>query len=243
MIGAAAPTVRVGCVESTQAIAFALAAEGAADGTVVLADSQTAGRGRRGRVWVDEPGASLLASVLLRPRLDPAGLPLLSLAVAVAVADALVELTGVRARLKWPNDVLVGGRKIAGILLESRIGPAPVVAVGIGVNLAQRGFPPSLEGRATSVALETGVAVDREALLDALRGRIERWRRALERGETPQVLARWRALADTLGRPVTIDGRHGVAIDIDADGALLVADGDRRHRIVAGEVADRAGAP
>jgi BirA family transcriptional regulator, biotin operon repressor / biotin---[acetyl-CoA-carboxylase] ligase len=238
--GHAPAVVRVGCVESTQAIAFALAAEGAADGTLVLADSQTAGRGRRGRVWMDEPGASLLASILLRPRLEASRLPLLSLAVAVAVAETLAEVADVPARLKWPNDVLVGGRKIAGILLESRLGPVPVVVVGIGVNLAQREFPVSLQGRATSVALESDRAVGREALVGALLERLERWRVSLEQGATAAVLDRWRALADTLGSAVTVDGARGVAIDVDTDGALLVADGDRRYRIVSGEIAEHA---
>jgi BirA family transcriptional regulator, biotin operon repressor / biotin---[acetyl-CoA-carboxylase] ligase len=236
--GLAQSVVRAGRVESTQALAFALAADGAADGTVVLADSQSAGRGRRGRVWLDEPGASLLVSVVLRPRLEPARLPLLSLAGAVAVAEALTQVAGVAARLKWPNDVLVGGRKIAGILLESRVGPAPVVVAGIGVNLAQRRFPPELQAAATSVALETDRAVEREALLGALLEALDRWRRSLERGATTAVLDRWRALADTLGRTVTVEDAHGVAVDVDADGALLVADGDRRHRIVSGEIAE-----
>lgn len=238
--GVAPTVVRVGRVESTQALAFALAADGAADGTAVLADSQSAGRGRRGRAWLDEPGASLLVSVVLRPRLEPVGLPLLSLAAAVAVAEALAQVAGVAARLKWPNDVLVGGRKIAGILLESRLGPPPTVVVGIGVNLTQRTFPPSLRAGATSVALETDRPVARETLLDALLEALDRWRRSLERGRTAALLERWRALADTLGRTVSIDGAHGVAVDVDADGALLLADGDRRHRVVAGEIAEDA---
>src|SRR6185369_13879593 len=143
--------VRVGRVDSTQAIAFGLAAQGAADRTVVVAESQAAGRGRRGRVWVDEPGASLLLSVIVRPRLPPARLPLLSLAAGVAVAETLAEATGLSPRLKWPNDVLVDGAKIAGILLESRLGAAPLVVLGIGINLTQTQFPSPLAMRATSV--------------------------------------------------------------------------------------------
>ena len=225
-------------VDSTQAVAFALAAAGAADRTVVVADSQAAGRGRRGRTWIDEPGASLLASVLLRPRLELARLPLLSLAAAVAVAEALAETAGLVPRLKWPNDVLVGGRKIAGILLESRLGPAPLVVLGIGINLAQRTFPLALTERATSVALETGRSADRETLLSALLEALDRRRGDLERGALAEVLQRWRALSDTLGRTVTIDEVHGVAADIDDDGALVVADGDRRRRVVAGELGE-----
>jgi BirA family transcriptional regulator, biotin operon repressor / biotin---[acetyl-CoA-carboxylase] ligase len=229
--------VRLGRVESTQGVAFTLAAEGAADRTVVVADSQAAGRGRRGHAWLDEPGASLLVSILLRPRLEAARLPLLALAAGVAVADALAEVASLRPRLKWPNDVLVAGRKIAGILLESRLGPAPLVVLGIGVNLAQQVFPPELAGRATSVALETGGDVDHEALLGALLEALDRQRDGLERGAFAEARQRWRDLSETLGRTVRIDDVSGVALDIDDDGALVVADGDQRLRVVAGEIA------
>jgi BirA family biotin operon repressor/biotin-[acetyl-CoA-carboxylase] ligase len=237
---AAAPSVvRVGRVDSTQSIAFALAADGAPDRTVVVADSQSAGRGRHGRPWYDEPGASLLTSILLRPRLTPARLPTLSLTAGVAVAEALAAVAGVDARLRWPNDVLVGARKIAGILLESRVaGGAPVVALGIGVNVGQRAFPSELASRATSVRLASGRDVDREALLAALLDRLDHWRARLEREGFGPVRERWRALSDTLGHPVRVDGVSGVALDVDEDGALVIADGARRHRVVAGDVVD-----
>jgi len=241
-VAAPSTIVRVGRVDSTQAVAFALAADGAADGTVVVADSQVAGRGRRGRPWVDEPGASLLVSIVLRPRLEPARLSGLSLAAGVAVAGALTRTAGLTARLKWPNDVLVDGRKIAGILLESRIGAGsddarPTAVLGIGINLTQRMFPADLAQRATSVWLASGRAVDRDVLLSALVDALGEWRRRLEyRGFAP-VRERWRALADTLGRTVTVDGVSGVAVDIDGDGALVVNDAEgRRHRVVAGDV-------
>jgi BirA family transcriptional regulator, biotin operon repressor / biotin---[acetyl-CoA-carboxylase] ligase len=233
--GAAAPTiVRRGRVDSTQAIVFALAAEGAVDRTVVVADSQAAGRGRRGRTWQDEPGASLLASILLRPQLTPAQLPTLSLAAGVAVAEALAHAAGLEARLKWPNDVLVNGRKVAGILVESR-GLAPVVALGIGINITQRSFPADLAERATSVHLAGGTC-DREALLSALLSALDLWRGRLEREGFVGVRERWRTLADTLGRTVTVDGVTGVAVDLDEDGALLLEVDGRRQRVVAGEV-------
>jgi BirA family transcriptional regulator, biotin operon repressor / biotin---[acetyl-CoA-carboxylase] ligase len=234
--------VRVGRVDSTQAVAFALAAEGAADGTVVVADSQSAGRGRRGRAWMDEPGASLLASIVLRPRLEPVRLPGLSLAAGVAVAEALTRAAGLGPRLKWPNDVLVGGRKIGGILLESRLGGAaaerPVTAIlGVGINLGQRMFPAELAERATSVWLASGRLIDRDVMLTTLLDALGEWRRRLEyRGFAP-VRERWRALADTLGRTVSVDGVSGVAVDIDVDGALVVNDAEgRRHRVLAGDV-------
>ena len=235
--------VRCGRVESTQPIAFALAGDGAPDRTVVVADSQAAGRGRRGRVWQDEPGASLLVSIVLRPRLPPARLPTLSLTAGVALAEALAGTAALAARLKWPNDVLVDGRKLAGILLESRLEPAgsaaPIVALGIGVNLAQRAFPPELAERATSVRLAGGRAVDRDTLLAALLERLDHWRGRLETEGFEPVRVRWRELADTLGRAVSVDGIHGVAVDVDDDGALLVEDEHRvRRRVVAGDVVE-----
>lgn len=241
-IAAPAPCiVRLGRVESTQPIAFALAADGVPDGTVVVADSQAAGRGRRGRAWLDEPGASLLASIVLRPRLDPVRLPGLSLAAGVAVAEALTRAAGVRPRLKWPNDVLVDGRKVAGILLESRFGDTEraTTVVGIGVNLTQRVFPAELAQRATSLWLSSGRRVDRDTLLAALLDSVAEWRGRLEREGFAPVRDRWRALSDTLGKVVSVDGVKGLAVDVDATGALVVDDGDGRRRLVfAGDVGE-----
>ena len=175
-------------------------------------------------------------SIILRPRLEPARLPTLSLAAGVAVVEALERVTGLKPRLKWPNDVLVDGRKLAGILLESRIGPSPLVVLGIGVNLAQRVFPADLAERATSVRLATGRRVDADALLTALLESLDAWRTRLETEGWAPIRERWRALTETLGRRVSIDGVEGVAVDVDEDGALIVAEGDVRRRVVAGEV-------
>jgi BirA family transcriptional regulator, biotin operon repressor / biotin---[acetyl-CoA-carboxylase] ligase len=256
------PVVRLGSVVSTQSVALELAEQGAPDRTVVIAEHQTAGRGRRGARWEDEPGASLLVSMVLRPSLEPARLPTLSYAAAVAVAEALAAVAPVVPRLKWPNDVLVGPRKIAGILLETRLGgmtgqvgaraasnrppsilpeqaaPAttgPVTTIlGIGINLGQRQFSPSLHDRATSVAIETGLAVDREALLTALLDRFDGWRQRLEAEGFDVVRRRWLALSDTIGRAVTVDGASGVALDLDAEGALVLDTGGVRRRVLAG---------
>jgi BirA family biotin operon repressor/biotin-[acetyl-CoA-carboxylase] ligase len=204
---------------------------------------------------------------------------MLSLATGVAVAEALAQRFGIEARLKWPNDVLVRGRKITGILLESRmtgtpraaiadpaapgifsrppadeaglaapgtIHPAtttPVTIIGIGLNLAQRAFPDALEGRATSVAIETGSAPDREAVLTALLAEFDRWRDCLEGEGFGPVRARWVALSETIGRSVSAGGAAGVAVDLDLDGALIVVDGARCHRIASGDVVEGEHAP
>jgi BirA family biotin operon repressor/biotin-[acetyl-CoA-carboxylase] ligase len=232
-------------VDSTQSTIFDLAAQGASDRTVVVADYQAAGRGRRGRAWDAPPGTSLLASILVRPRGTPDRWGGYSLVSALAVVDALARAASLSARLKWPNDVLVGGRKISGILLESRMpaagvaGPAAgagVIAVGIGINLGQQAFPAGLATRATSVVLETERMVDRDAILAALLEAFDGWRACLERDGLAPIRTRWLLLADTIGRRVSVDGVSGVAVDLDVDGALVLQDGEQRHRVVAGEL-------
>jgi BirA family biotin operon repressor/biotin-[acetyl-CoA-carboxylase] ligase len=230
--------VRLDTVDSTQSVAFALAERGAADRTVVVADQQLAGRGRRGRTWRAPAGTSLLASIIVRPRLPQSLLSTLSLTSAVAAAEALRRVGRVDARLKWPNDVLVAGRKIAGILLESRMaGGADVVTIiGVGINLGQREFPPDLSASATSVALETGHAPIRESVLAALLEEFDTWRARLEGKGFSPVREAWRRLSDTLGRRVTVDTVTGVATDLDADGALLIDVGGSIKRVLAGTV-------
>jgi len=277
---APAAIVRLDTVDSTQSVAFGLAERGAADRTVVVADQQLAGRGRRGRIWRAPAGTSLLASIIVRSRLPQALLPTFSPMTAVATAEALRRVAPVAARVKWPNDVLVGGKKIAGILLESRarsgvptpdrdgtraeagvseprrsfLGPpsgqagleapattdpatTPVTIIGIGVNLGQREFAPELAGHATSVALETGRAPDRETMLAALLEEFDAWRARLEREGFGAVREQWRMLSDTLGRYVALDGVTGIAVDLDVDGALLIDAGGTVRRVIAGEIA------
>jgi BirA family biotin operon repressor/biotin-[acetyl-CoA-carboxylase] ligase len=236
-----APVIRLESVDSTQAVLFALAADGAADGTVVVANFQRAGRGRRGRTWTADSGEALLASFLMRPRLASRELPLLSYVVAVAAADAVAAF-GAAPRLKWPNDVLVDGRKIAGILLESRITSRDdaddvVVVVGVGLNVGQRAFPAELSDRATSLRLATGREVTIDAALAALRSAIDGWRERFAADGFAPVRSRWLALADTIGRRVHVDGVEGVAVDLAANGGLVLQDGDVRHTVFAGEVA------
>ena len=239
--------VRLDTVDSTQSVAFALAERGAADRTVVVADQQLAGRGRRGRTWRAPAGTSLLASIIVRPRLPQSLLSTLSLTSAVAAAEALRRVARVDARLKWPNDVLVAGRKIAGILLESRLaGGADVVTIiGVGINLGQREFPPDLSPSATSVALETGHAPSRESVLAALLEEFDAWRARLEGEGFSPVREAWRRLSDTLGRRVTVDTVTGVAADLDTDGALLIDVGGSIKRVLAGTVSsgDAVSAP
>ncbi|WP_163992633.1 biotin--[acetyl-CoA-carboxylase] ligase [Pyxidicoccus caerfyrddinensis] len=231
-------------VGSTNEVAFRLAQDGAEHGEVVVAEQQTAGKGRRGRAWVSPPGLNLYFSAILRPELPPQRAPELTLVAAVALAEALRE-QGTEAAIKWPNDVHLDGRKVAGILTELSAEPERVhfVIVGVGVNLNSRAehFPDELRETATSLALATGQRVLRARFAATLWGRMEEWLdRYLEEGFDP-VRARWKALSSTLGQDVLVrtdrQELRGRAEDIDPSGALMVrTEGGSLERVLAGDV-------
>jgi BirA family transcriptional regulator, biotin operon repressor / biotin---[acetyl-CoA-carboxylase] ligase len=221
---------------STNADLMARAADGLEplDGQVLVAEEQTAGRGRLGRTWTSVPGASLTFSVLLRPVAVPAGrrgwLPLLA---GVAVASAVRSVTGVEAVLKWPNDVLVGDRKLAGILAEqSPDGSAVVIGTGLNVATPASALPVSPTGLPATSLLVEGASVSRETLLLEVLRQLERWYVAFRSDPDPArsgLLDAYRPLCATLGQAVRVElpvGRvaTGVARDIDPDGRLLITD-------------------
>ncbi len=227
---------------STQDLARRLARTGAPEGTVVLGGRQTAGRGRLGRSFLS-PRGGLYLTVILRPSSGSAsGGRALPIIAALAVARGLERVAGVSTGLKWPNDVLVGGRKICGILLESElVGPVvSYVLVGIGVNVnADMSAYPEIAASATSAAAEAGGEVSREALAAAILNELEGLYLAARVGQP--VLDEWRARLETLGRQVRVTCgqvvEEGLAEDVDADGSLVVrrADGSR-VAIAAGDV-------
>jgi BirA family transcriptional regulator, biotin operon repressor / biotin---[acetyl-CoA-carboxylase] ligase len=232
--------MRVARTASTQEVVLRAAREGAGDGFACLAAEQTAGRGRQGRAWVAPAGSSMLASVLVRR--SPAVAAGIPFAAGLALVDVLASDYGVTAGLKWPNDVLIGGRKLAGILCE--VEPATstselvAVALGIGVNLTVNSFPDDI----AAVSLHTLVPTppEAESLLAgwarALAIRIE----VLEQGGIAALLGDWRRCAVGLGGPVTVHASnattHGIAVDVGDDGALLVESAGRVHRFLAAEV-------
>lgn len=226
-------------IGSTQDELRRLAEAGAVEGTVVAADHQTRGRGRRGRQWLDARGTNLLLSVLLRPEIAMARIPQLSLLAAVAAAEALERVTGVAVGIRWPNDLQVAERKVGGILAEAVTtgGRVAYVALGFGINVNQTEFPPDLAIRAGSLAGEMGRILDREAILEALLLSLDRWyTRWLRDGFAP-VREGWLRVSLTLGRSVGGPGVTGTAEDLDADGALLVRTADGACvRLVAGEL-------
>jgi BirA family transcriptional regulator, biotin operon repressor / biotin---[acetyl-CoA-carboxylase] ligase len=161
---------------STNDDAFKLAARGAPHGTVVVAEEQTAGRGRFGRKWISEKSAGIYSSTLLRPPLAPAAAPILTLAAGVAVHHAVAAVTGLAPDIRWPNDVLLKGKKVSGILTEmqAELDRMHAVVLGIGINVNQREMPPEIRAIATSLRLETGVVYSRAQVLVAMLKELER---------------------------------------------------------------------
>jgi len=231
--------VRLGEVASTIDEARRLAREGAEHGTVVLADRQSAGRGRRGRSWCTLPGKSLAASVILREKPDHDHLPLAGMAAALAVVNAARSRLGVRLRTKWPNDVVYRGRKVAGTLAELS-GDALLLSLGLNINGRETDLPPEIRTTATTLEIITGVAVDREALLAAVLGVLDRQWRALLR-DPAALLRRWDRLDVTRNSPVTVtDGEDrltGTGLGVDPHGCLRVRLPDGRvSTFMAGDV-------
>lgn len=232
-------------VDSTNLALQRLAAEGTPAGTVVLADEQTAGKGRLGRRWHSPRGTGLWFSFLLRP-LALAGAPwAATVAASLGVADGVRSLTGLAPRIKWPNDLLLDGRKVCGILTEVKArgdGTLDViVGVGLNVNARTADFPDALRGRATSLREAGGEPVPRAALFEAVVRAISSAVDALDADGISALLARWRAASATLGRRVRVEAGgfafEGLASDVDVSGALVVITDSRKREVVtAGDV-------
>jgi BirA family transcriptional regulator, biotin operon repressor / biotin---[acetyl-CoA-carboxylase] ligase len=225
--------VHLGTVASTNDHARALVLAGAPSGTVVVAEEQTAGRGRQGRSWTAPRGCALTASVLWE--LDE----LLGLATAVAVCDACEAVAGLTCQIKWPNDVWARGRKLAGILIEARPQERwAVIGIGLNVDTSEQQFDPELRPTATSLRVESGASVDRDRALDALLVSLARWFEQLGHGRNV-VLEAYRRRDALIGRSISwADGtRSGDAQGIDDRGNLIVfSDGGERLTLSAGEV-------
>jgi BirA family biotin operon repressor/biotin-[acetyl-CoA-carboxylase] ligase len=233
-------------IGSTNDEARRLAGEGAPEGMLVVADYQSRGRGRLDRGWVAPPGSSLLMSIVFRPELAPHQLQRLTMSCGLAAVGAIEEQTGLRADLKWPNDVVIGGAKAGGILTEVGLAGAQVefavVGMGLNVNLDPGLLPADLPMPATSLCHELGTEVPRLPLLRSLLQQVEARYLALKAGQSPHM--EWANRLVTLGKPVTVSATglelDGTAEGVDADGALLVrlASG-RLERVLAGDVSVR----
>jgi BirA family biotin operon repressor/biotin-[acetyl-CoA-carboxylase] ligase len=231
-------------IDSTNSALVERARRGAPDGLVLLAGHQTAGRGRLGRTWEAPPGASLLTSILFRVPIGPEQLYLVTAAVSLSALKAIRSLTGIDATLKWPNDVLLGERKVAGVLSElvetgqSTDGPESAIVVGIGINLLWPG-PQGVEG--TSLLESTGKSIDAESMLAALLAELTVRREALlEPAGRDQIAKEFAQHLGTIGSKVKIELPGEVvvarAIGVSPEGHLIVDDGAGPQEIVTGDV-------
>ncbi len=243
---------------STNDAAKEAALQGAPEGTVVVAEAQTAGRGRLGRRWVAPPGTCLLCSLLFRPALPLSRANWLTMITSMAAADAIWKQTGLQVSLKWPNDLIVfdpaspgrspAWRKLAGVLTETGVKGKRLdfVIVGIGINVnVPPDLLPGLAPNATSILAETGEEADREVLLATFLHQVERRYKAIQAGESPH--REWAARLATVGQRVRVSTPAGpltgIAEGVDEDGALLLRTADGQvHRLLAGDVTlERAG--
>lgn len=237
-------------VASTNTLAMDLARTGAVDGTVVIAETQTGGKGRLGRTWAS-PAGNLYVSVVLRPAVPISKAPLITLMGAVAVASGLRRQCGVPAGIKWPNDILLSGKKVSGLLTEMSAEPDRirhiVLGIGVNVNMDCRALPPEVRRMSTTLAAAVGKRVDRTALLRTLLAELDLWYRRFLQNDG-EVLAAWKELNVTLGHRVTVRGggatQEGLAAGVDAEGRLMLKldDGSLRQ-VAAGDVTIVKGKP
>jgi BirA family biotin operon repressor/biotin-[acetyl-CoA-carboxylase] ligase len=217
-------------IDSTNTAALALAEQGAPEGTVILADSQIHGRGRMGRQWISPPKLNLYLSIILRPDSDPRHIGLWSLTAAVAVAQTIEKVTGLPARLKWPNDIRVHAKKVSGLLLESVLHKDRlkhlVLGIGLNVNLTRDALPDGLQNSVTSLREELGRELDRIELLQRLLEQIEHQVESVRTNSPDKILETYATLSETLGRSVTVQDQQrewtGKAVGFTAGGALII---------------------
>jgi BirA family biotin operon repressor/biotin-[acetyl-CoA-carboxylase] ligase len=234
--------------DSTNQEAKRLALDGAAEGTLVVAETQTGGKGRKGRPWMSPPGKGIYVSVVLRPEITPDRVLILPLLVAVAAAGAVEAVADVRPELKWPNDLLLNGKKIAGILLEGEMDPDTVhfLVLGLGMNVnTDPGALGELADRATSLSEEQGKLFDRVVLLQAYLERFEALYTDFLRSGPAEVIRMWKSGAGILGRRMTVEsfGRthSGVVRDITEEGALVLeSDQGRLGLVRSGDVLNQS---
>jgi BirA family biotin operon repressor/biotin-[acetyl-CoA-carboxylase] ligase len=233
-------------IESTNYEAKRLAENRAIEGTLVIAEKQSAGRGRHDRSW-ESPEGGLWLTLILRPKISPDIAPILTLLTGKIVAEIIHELTGLEAKLKWPNDVRINGKKVCGIMTELSTEQDQInyilVGVGVNINIPLDKFPPALREQATSIQEELKQKINRVEFTQRLIERFEKEYISFTenpQAAIPEIIKHWRQLSDTLGRNVTVETisgkRTGLAADIDNDGALIVvAETGERHRIIAGD--------
>lgn len=233
------------CISSTNTAAMELASNGAAEGTVIMADAQTTGKGRLGRTWLSPAGQNLYISIILKPLIAPRDATMLTLMSAVACTSVIKNITSVPVSIKWPNDIMVSQRKLGGILTEikadiDRILYA-VVGIGININLEIDALPDNIRPIATSIKHETGSVQPRTPFVIEILKEMERWYNILLTAGKAPVIHEWLKLSSTIGRTVKVTAGNnifkGLAESIDDDGMLMLRMTDNSlQRISAGDV-------
>lgn len=241
------PVHYLAVAESTNSTAMAMAKQGAAPGLAVVAESQSKGRGRLSRSWLSPAGQGLYFSILYRPRLGLNDLAKITLAAGLAVARAVDRLCGCSIKLKWPNDLVLNGKKCGGILTECEMTPGhdlPAVVIGIGLNVTTTAdyFPSELHGKATSLLLETDKILQKSDLLRHILTELDRLVTALEQGGFADILAAWKERDFLAGRKltwVTARGQavNGISLGPDREGLLHIRDAHGRvHEVLSGDL-------
>ncbi len=217
-------------VGSTNDIAVSLAEKGHPHGTIVIAESQSKGKGRLGRRWHSPPGSNIFMSIILRPELPPYDVTIMTFLSAVSCARAIRKETGVDVRIKWPNDLMASGRKMGGILLESKSERGRiiffVVGIGINVNMKEEDFPQDLKAIATSVFIESGKICEKGPIIEGITDEMFFWLDVLKKGDRAAIFKNWKALSDTLGQDVNVLTPNGLiigrAVTVDEKGRLIL---------------------
>lgn len=237
--------IRLQSVDSTNRYAKRLALEGAAHKTLVMAEEQTQGRGRRGRNWISPAGEGIFMTLILRPDMSPDRVPMLSLHTALAVCLAISRATGMEAKIKWPNDIVLGGRKVCGMLLEmdADVNQVRSVVAGIGINVHQTHFPEEIAHTASSLDLACGKRLSRMEVVRAFLAAFDEVEE-MSKANEGLFMEAYRAASATLGQRVQVISLTGTftgtALDVTESGSLSVLDEEgQRHEVLAADVSVR----
>ncbi|HHW32046.1 MAG TPA: biotin--[acetyl-CoA-carboxylase] ligase [Clostridiaceae bacterium] len=237
-------------IDSTNNYAKKIAYEGCKDGTVVIAERQTSGRGRLGRTWESDKGNGIWMSVILRPDISPEAIQLITLASSVAVVEAIKDTTGIATGIKWPNDILLDGKKLCGILVEmsSEMDRINFVVIGIGINIGQdnRDFSENLRNKAISLKSyiyqnNINIEFTRSMIVGKLLTKIEKYYNFILKGRTEEIIQNWKKYSVVLGKEVVVSSRDGdftgIAEDLTEEGKLVIRSFDGvTQLILSGEI-------
>jgi BirA family biotin operon repressor/biotin-[acetyl-CoA-carboxylase] ligase len=232
-------------IGSTNDEAFHLGLSGAPEGTALIAEKQNAGKGRMQRVWHSPAGSNIYTSIILRPKIESARAPQISILAGVAVADVLESYCPDRIKLKWPNDVLIDGKKVCGILSQMKTAASEVdfivLGIGINVNISYSQFPEEICKLATSLAIETGRKISRQELIISLYENLAKWYKQILKDGFCRIKEKWLSMSPMIGELVQVmfqkEAVSGKAIGIDEDGSLLLLTaGNKELKVSAGDV-------